>query len=288
MRLEELMINSVNIMHLLPFINDKRKAKIISSFEGEDRVMYKQLNVFDICMLADGHGGSEVSNFLAEHLCESFTALYYALCYLHHMDVPNEYKKYIDSFDNQIRTQLRKIDTSEQSNIIKNLLRITINKLANKQAHVREGSTLVGFVRTRDYIITFNVGDSRCYALSKNDSLNLLTYDHTFKSSIERSRLNVASAKRRRLDGVLAMTRSIGDSDVPRSISNPTIRKRNLHDYSVLVLVSDGTYEYVNQNIFKHIIQQSIDCNDNKFLSNSLNNACKHSHDDRSHLIYII
>lgn len=285
MHQEERLINSVNIMHLLPFL-DNRKAKIVSSSEGEDRVTYKQLNVFDICMLADGHGGSGVANFLAEHLCDSFIALYYALCYL--ANSKNEYKKYFDSLDNNTRAQLAKIGTKEQSNIIKNLLRVTINKLANKQAHAQEGSTLVGFVRTRDYIVTFNVGDSRCYALSNNDSLKLLTYDHTFKSSIERSRLNVSSAKRRRLDGILAMTRSIGDSDVPRSISNPTIRKRNLHDYSVLVLVSDGTYEYVNQNIFKHIIQQSLECDDNKFISKCLNNACKHSHDDRSHLIYII
>lgn len=277
-------------MHLLPLLG-KNKSKIVSSYEGEDKITYIQTCVYDMCMLADGHGGSDsVSRYLATHLCELFNTLYYALCY--RIDNNTKYKSYYTSIDDNLRKRIDtiKLDSNE---IVKSLLRISIDECARRQSNVRAGSTLVGFVRTRDTIVTFNVGDSRCYALdSTRKSVRLLTHDHTFKSASERRRLQTTTKIKRRLDGVLAMTRSIGDADVPRAISRPNIRTRNINEYTVLALVSDGTYEYVNDKVFKHILCQSVSSADDenhlRLLSQGLNSACEHSVDDRSHLIYII
>lgn len=307
----------------------QKKSRIVSFSEGEDRVSYLKTDRFDICMLADGHGGQTVSEFLSNQLCKLFHCLYRALCYKVFIDnnptktdqqvlEPQNghnsrlsavrssqlslFKRQYDSLNITLKKQIDCISSYCQINLhsdtniktIEKLLKLTINYLANEQKANSHGSTLVGFVRTRDYLTTFNVGDSRCYALSiSSNRVQLLTQDHNFESRVERKRLNYISnnpskQKYKRLDGVLAMTRSIGDADVGRVIHKPDICSRPLSNYSVIALVSDGTYEYINNKVFEHIMKQAPYMRNNNDISDSINSACSHSIDDRSHLLYVI
>lgn len=286
-------------MHILPFLNT-RKSRIISSYEGEDRVVYRQTNVYDICMLADGHGGSSVSTFLSQNFCNLFDLLYRSLCHCHTGSVDDKIS--FNKLSKKLKTQIIELENKyekeflDYQDIIKRLLKLTISELAYTQKNKIDGSTLVGFVRILDYIITFNIGDSRCYALdNKCTQVKLLTHDHNLNSKKERKRLNTnlkitsSILPPPRLDGILMMTRSIGDCDVPRAIARPDIFIYKSENYSLLALVSDGTYEYINKDVFKHVLRQSLNNSYKKsYISNELNDACSHSSDDRSHLLYIL
>ncbi len=279
-----------HIMNIWPRINiSNKKAKIFSSYEGEDRVAYLQTPTFDICMLADGHGGDNVAIYLKNNICNYMYSLYKSLDYL----VTNnfKYKSIYDSFEDKIKRHLNNLKNENRPEICaKSLLKLTIDKMSNDLKTNIQGSTLCGFVRLRDHLITFNIGDSRCYALTIDNNLTKLTHDHNFKLLKERKRLNCTNENRKRLDGVLAMTRSIGDSDIPNAIAKPDIRIRKINNFKTLAIVSDGTYESINEHVFKHILLQVSDNNsmNQKIVNNSFSSACVNGNDDRSHLVYCV
>lgn len=303
-------------MHILPFLSTHRdrhatsnkdngaenktnKNKIISLiYEGEDRIRCLHTSTFDMCMLADGHGGHDVAQFLADNTCRLFSQIYHSICYKQAPNSSSKFKKYYDK--SALSPDTKKfVDTfitenvKQDDKIVKKILKYTIKKIAHLQKSNIQGSTLVGFVRIRDYIITFNVGDSRCYALDIHGQIRLLTRDHNFKMPSERKRLlGQKESKTRipqRLDGVLAMTRSIGDADVPRAIAKPDIKSIRAAKYTLIALVSDGTYEYINDSKFQRILRDCLSHqNDSNYIEHEFKRASNKSNDDKSHIIYIV
>jgi serine/threonine protein phosphatase PrpC len=281
------------------------KSKIIESSEGEDRVNHVRTSTYDICMLADGHGGSFVSTYLSSNLPNLFKCVYHSflskfnkhsLYTRAYASLPNRHmREKIDRLS--IRFAKMRTDDKQtndtfayESALVRALLRIAIDHVSSEQRTQTEGSTLVGFVRTQSCITTFNIGDSRCYAIDTHDKLVQMTRDHNLKCKRECARLNRKhTTYDRRLGGVLAMTRSIGDADVRHVSCTPDITTHKSNKFKLLALVSDGTYEFIEKTKFASLLNSSLTSVQPNLceLRTQLNESCASSDDDRSHLIYI-
>jgi serine/threonine protein phosphatase PrpC len=215
-------------------------------YEGEDKILYyKDKNVI-ISILADGHGGDYVSSYIKNNFVKIL------------------YDFYLDSLE------------------IKLVVKKTLNKISNDMKNFKEGSTLVGIVCKDDNMILFNIGDSRCYGLLNNNTLKQLTVDHNLYNNNEIKRLKYNINKNdneRRLDGILMMTRSIGDADVKNITSKPYIKSLKVSDYKYIMLLSDGIYEYIDTEKIKNILLR------NKNIVKTLFDLSKESTDDRSVLL---
>jgi len=213
--------------------------------EGEDKILYYKDKNLIISVLADGHGGDYVSSY-----------------------IKNNFVKILYDYYND------KVD-------IKLIVKNTLNKISNNMKNFNEGSTLVGIVCKNDDMILFNIGDSRCYGLLNDNTFKQLTIDHNLynRNEIKRLKYNINNNEERRLDGVLMMTRSIGDSDVKNVISKPFIKTLKMSDYKYILLLSDGIYEFINNDMMKKIIIK------NKNILKNLFDLSQESLDDRSVLL---
>jgi serine/threonine protein phosphatase PrpC len=213
--------------------------------EGEDKILYYKDKNLIISVLADGHGGDYVSSY-----------------------IKNNFVKILYDYYND------KVD-------IKLIVKNTLNKISNNMKNFNEGSTLVGIVCKNDDMILFNIGDSRCYGLLNDNTFKQLTIDHNLynRNEIKRLKYNINNNEERRLDGVLMMTRSIGDSDVKNVISKPFIKTLKMSDYKYILLLSDGIYEFINNDTMKKIIIK------NKNILKNLFDLSQESSDDRSVLL---
>lgn len=191
-------------------------------YEGEDKITSFISKNYSIYFLADGHGGDFVSSYLKNNFI-------------------NYFKKYFN------------LNSSNIQQVIKS----TISDIDTRLKQYNEGSTLVGFVINNDTFTVFNVGDSRCYVIDNDNKINKITNDHNLYNQNEIKRLNYQVDLKdtdRRLDGKLAMTRSIGDNDINGRISTPSLKTLNINNYKYIILCSDGTYTSMTDNILKDLI----------------------------------
>jgi len=194
-------------------------------FEGEDKISVdKRKSHYSLFVLADGHGNSDyVSSYIKNNYDKIFNKLY------------NEnYLKY----------------KSNENILYTTIIKESIKQLDNTFLTCKDGSTIVGFIlpSNSDNCYIFNVGDSRCYGLSRQSKQIIqFSEDHNLFNPAEIKRLNIKidiNDSSRRLEKVLAMTRSIGDMDVKSKISTPfiTVIKNIKKDYSHVIILSDGLY----------------------------------------------
>lgn len=215
-------------------------------YEGEDKILYYKDKEFNFSILADGHGGDFVSSYIKNNFVRKF------------------------------------YDKLKRNEELKTTIKKTLNQISDEMKTIEEGSTIVGIVSNGKDAVLFNIGDSRCYGLLKNNKLKQLTTDHNLYNRNEIKRLNykvVDTDDERRLDGVLMMTRSIGDSDVKNVSSKPSITNINLQDYKYLLLLSDGVYDTLQSKQIENVIIQ------NKNIIKSLLKLSETSDDDRSILL---
>ncbi|XP_010317462.1 probable protein phosphatase 2C 75 isoform X1 [Solanum lycopersicum] len=117
------------------------------------------------------------------------------------------------------------------------------------------GSTAVVVVLTDETIIVANCGDSRA-VLSRSGSAIPLSYDHKPDKREERARIEARGGRvvftdGARVEGVLSMSRAIGDNNLkPYITSEPemTFTKREAED-ECLILASDGLWDVVSSDI---------------------------------------
>lgn len=179
------------------------------SYEGEDKVMYSKQRHYSVALLCDGHGGDYVASYVKNNFMRT-----YRECA--GLTIPPEIA-----------------------------VRDTFNKLASSMSDMNEGTTVVGAIIAQDSVVVFNLGDSRCYGMRTDGTITRLTRDHTLQDPRECKRLKLPPphpGKDRRLGGVLAMTRTIGDADVKGVSSVPDIRTYPRSKFDKLILVSDGVY----------------------------------------------
>ncbi|XP_049363510.1 probable protein phosphatase 2C 75 [Solanum verrucosum] len=117
------------------------------------------------------------------------------------------------------------------------------------------GSTAVVVVLTDETIIVANCGDSRA-VLSRSGSAIPLSYDHKPDKREERARIEACGGRvvftdGARVEGVLSMSRAIGDNNLkPYMTSEPemTFTKREADD-ECLILASDGLWDVISSDI---------------------------------------
>ncbi|KAH0702582.1 hypothetical protein KY285_016860 [Solanum tuberosum] len=117
------------------------------------------------------------------------------------------------------------------------------------------GSTAVVVVLTDETIIVANCGDSRA-VLSRSGSAIPLSYDHKPDKREERARIEACGGRvvftdGARVEGVLSMSRAIGDNNLkPYMTSEPemTFTKREAED-ECLILASDGLWDVISSDI---------------------------------------
>lgn len=183
-----------------------------------------------IGLVTDGHSGSKVT----EHLSSNLPFLL------------------LKSFRNTVN------DTGKEIyKIIYNYAKTFVND--------RSGSTLTGFLATPNIVYIFNIGDSRtCFHLNKLKSKYTFwcTSDHTINNKLEFKRVTIQGGKFTkdgRLNGILAMTRSVGDAGVGPGLScEPDViwfERKNIT--GPILMYSDGIYENVKETPHK-IYQMAV------------------------------
>ncbi|XP_076924383.1 putative protein phosphatase 2C 75 [Bidens hawaiensis] len=125
------------------------------------------------------------------------------------------------------------------------------------------GSTAVVVLLTQEYIVAANCGDSRA-VLGRNGKAVPLSVDHKPDRADERARIEALggrvtfAANVARVDGVLAMSRAIGDRFLKRvvtSVPEFVFMKRDSEDIS-LVLASDGLWDVVSSELCCELVHK--------------------------------
>ena len=199
----------------------------------EDNIYYMNSNQIIFSSIFDGHGGSECSLYLKRNLYRLFQ---------------DAIKKY--------------------STIVKSLKisYITANKifLSKRKKSGSTCNTLIISKKTNNYYIA-NTGDSRTIAYTKNKKVIQLTKDHSPTDRIEKKMVLKRGGfiRQRRVDGILAMTRSMGDIKLSKHITCiPDIFSGSTKNILYFVQASDGLYDVMtNRQICLYI---------NKLLKNKV------------------
>lgn len=207
-------------------------GKVRSHNEDSVAIINNNLNEF-VLAIADGMGGhkaGEIASMIAvNHIKESFYNL-----------------KTIGTKDEAIEW-LRK--TVQEIN--KNIFDYAKNNPKSKGL----GTTLVIAIKTNDYILYGNIGDSSGYVI-KNNKLHKVTKDHTYVSMLMNSgKLDEESAKHH--PGKNLLTRALGAND-PIDIDIFDI------DTSVkgLFLCSDGLTNMLTDEQIEKILNSNLEIED--------------------------
>lgn len=133
------------------------------------------------------------------------------------------------------------------------VLKLVIRKLQNsiRRLKVEDGSTLALAVIQNKDIYTVNIGDSRIIIVKDDGTAKPLTTDHKPTESPEFERIRQAGAYVRegRTSGVLAISRSLGDFEIPGVIYDPDVSVYKIEeDDAKLVICCDGVYDVMSND----------------------------------------
>lgn len=227
---------------------------------------FSRLNV-DLIGVFDGHGGGEISKTIAKSL-----PAYFYKENLIEDNIPKptlKYEQYITStFDN-----------------FQNLLNATHSKSTS------QGSTVCMCIiyeyKNRKVITSFWSGDSRAMGCNQNLIGDSLTLDHKPDNPLEINRIKSLGGTVTfeqndvpRINGVLAVSRSLGDFDQKQYVEHKPDINHNLCTYKFIVVATDGLWDVMsNQQVTDFVLNMIFD--NNEVLSNSRTNksdnniACK-------------
>ena len=195
----------------------------------EDNITFIKNNNIQFSSIYDGHGGKECSLFLKKYLYK-----YFCLEFNKNISIKrcfiNSYKKIHKSF------YYKKIKSGSTCNSM------FINKKKNK------------------YYIA-NVGDSRAILCSNKNTIKQITKDHKPNNSYEKKLIYSKGGfvKDNRVDGILAMSRSIGDRSLSEHLSQiPDIYTGSTKNIKFIVQASDGLYDVLSNTEICNFINNSL------------------------------
>ncbi len=123
---------------------------------------------------------------------------------------------------------------------------------AIKLAAMGSGTTLTAALIVGDQITIAHVGDSRAYAIDHHGKLQLLTHDHSLVKRLEEiGQITPEEASVHPKRNLLYKALGQGDQ------LEPDITSFSSHDWSKLILCSDGLWGVVPENELIHIIDSS-------------------------------
>jgi serine/threonine protein phosphatase PrpC len=206
----------------------------------EDRYAYIEKHGIIIAMICDGHGGFQVASETVK--------------YLPHLIL-----------DELLKTSGTNVEHAKA-------IRKVIIEWGNKLKRYHSGSTLTGIAVKNGTLYIYNLGDSKtCLTLKpgafvywlvsifdyKGEYMEKIdirysikeffcTPNHDADSEYERIRVNASNGKisSNRLNGILSVTRALGDQDVGPGLSNvPDIFWLKRYMAGEILMYSDGIYE---------------------------------------------
>jgi serine/threonine protein phosphatase PrpC len=224
----------------------------------------------------DGHAGSGVSVYCAEHMLETV----------------------LDSVESNEATQ---DDLKAKIEIIMKESFLSLDeklKMNFSKVDDHSGTTAVVALITPTLIVIANCGDSRAI-LCSDGILDFCTTDHKPYNVEEKARIEKAggTVMMQRVNGSLAVSRALGDFDYKRNTSIPpieqlvspepdvTIIPRNNDKEEFLLLACDGIYDVMsNDEIISYIRHKLSLTSDLEKICNDLIDLClnKNSRDNMS------
>ena len=227
---------------------------------------FSRLNV-DLIGVFDGHGGGEISKTIAKSL-----PAYFYKQNLMEDNIPKPNPKYdqyiISTFDN-----------------FQNMLNATHSKSTS------QGSTvcmcLIYEYKSKKIVTSIWSGDSRAMGCNQKLMGDSLTLDHKPDNPLEINRIKSLGGTVTfeqndvpRINGVLAVSRSLGDFDQKQFVEHKPDINHNLCNYKFIVVATDGLWDVMNNQQVTDFVLSMIFEN-SEVLTNSRTNkseqniACK-------------
>lgn len=228
-----------------------------TSMDKENSIPITLLAVFD------GHGGSAASQF-----CSDWISSY--------IRKKNDY--YPDNISLAVESAFIKIDSDFVS------------------SGLLDGTTACAVTIVGKRIMCCNSGDSRAIIVKKDGSVVSLSIDHKPDRDDETKRINDLGGRvihwgRWRVEGVLAVSRSIGDAKLkPYVTAEPEIVEHGVeNDDLFLVIASDGVWDTMSSDLVAkfvivntcNIVNKSLEVND-KLLRWTACQVCKRARENGS------
>lgn len=222
-------------------------------------------NSMPISLLAvfDGHGGSAASQF-----CSDWISSY--------IRKKNDY--YPDNISLAVESAFIKIDSDFVS------------------SGLLDGTTACAVTIAGKRIMCCNSGDSRAIIVKRDGSVVALSIDHKPDRDDETKRINDLGGRiihwgRWRVEGVLAVSRSIGDAKLkPYVTAEPEIVEHEIeNDDMFLVIASDGVWDTMSSDLVAkfvivntcNIVNKSLEVDD-KLLRWTARQVCKRARENGS------
>ena len=180
----------------------------------EDNVYYFKNNIIHFSSVFDGHGGKKCSLFLKRNL----------------------YRYFQRSIEKNSRIKLGLINAYKLANK---------NFLNTKEESGSTCNTLIINKKNSKFYVA-NVGDSRAIACYKNGTVKEITKDHKPTDPKEKAKIESKGGfvEDKRVDGILAMSRAMGDRKIAHHISaTPDIFEGSIKKIKYIVQASDGLYD---------------------------------------------
>ena len=204
----------------------------------------------------DGHAGSKVAKYCAQHLLESIMER------LNSIHEEGEYK--VEEVQKAIRQGFLAIDEQMKK----------VPQWANGQD--RSGTTAVVAMVSPTHIIWGNCGDSRGI-LCRNSSIQFATQDHKPFNDSERKRIEKAggTVMMQRVNGSLAVSRALGDFDYKRAVNLPATEQlvspepdlmvvaRDSQQDEFMLLACDGIYDVMQNDEVVKYVRHRLELTDN-------------------------
>lgn len=218
----------------------------------EDKYFIFNGGQFLLSCIFDGHGGDKCSTFFANNFLQHFLK--------HQRDSSNTKKNLIDT--------------------VKELNDIFINKKKDSS-----GSTVNVFYidLLQNEIHNINLGDSRSI-IGLDEKVKSMSRDHkpSLKSEQKYIQRQGGSVKNGRVQGVLAMSRAVGDKDISKYLNDtPNHFSYKLNkDVLFLLHASDGLFDVLtNKEVYSFVKKYLKEGKDTKSIISSL---LKHAYDKGS------
>ena len=171
--------------------------------------------------------------------------------------------KLSEVFFPEIFGHLLKEDSSNISNCLHKAF-IKLDQEAKKENCITVGNTATVIYINKKQLYCANVGDSSCCLVSKNEA-KIISYDDKCNDPKEVKRVKALGGQiiDNRLEGILAMTRAIGDYDLKDYglTAEPHIFQCEItNNERFVVLASDGIWDVVNSQDIYNICEREYNC----------------------------
>ena len=220
------------------------KAKSVSQYAYEENKNYKYRTTMEdfhkivdrfnkdpnkgYFSLFDGHGGTEVVEYVRDRLLTLFTGYY-----KDNHNLPKIFKKSFEVLDHELKRFKNIENVGSTATVV----------FLSKETDVMMGTKRVAYCA--------NVGDTRCVVLNSS-GCKRLSFDHKCNDNTEVERIKKAGGtiSQERVFGKLALTRAFGDYSMKNYgvIATPTVNKITLNDGDkFIVICSDGVWDVMDE-----------------------------------------